>query len=367
MCGIVGAIAQRNISDLLVAGLQSLEYRGYDSAGIAVIDKQQHLHRSRVKGKVNGLAKQLAKQPLPGLLGIAHTRWATHGSPCERNAHPHTSAQRLAIVHNGIIENHQVLREQLTKQGYDFTSDTDSEVIVHLLASQLSKHTDFLLALRETVALLQGAFALGIIDSQQPQCLFAVRQGGPLVIGVGDDENFIASDPMALLPVTQQFMYLEDGDIAQIRCDGMVIYDQLQQRVQRSIHDTPIHQQMTERGDYQHYMLKEIFEQPAALTRLLHGCTTPAMIVEKITGKNVKSTLQAIKHIQIVACGASYYAGMVARYWLESLSGLPCRVDIASELRYHAPIVAEKTLLITLSQSGETADTLAALHAAQQA
>lgn len=363
MCGIIGAIAERNVTPILLAGLQRLEYRGYDSAGIALI-KDHTLMRQRCVGKVAGLASKIEQQPIAGPIGIAHTRWATHGAPTEVNAHPHVSHGEIAVVHNGIIENHEQLRAMLVEQGYEFTSDTDTEVIVHLIHSNLSGH-DLLAAVKASAQQLQGAYALGVIYAQQPDSIIAVRKGSPLCLGLGIEENFIASDHLALLPVTQQFIFLEENDIAVVSRHNITVYDDAMQLVDRKITESTLTHQQSDKGQYRHYMLKEIYEQPTALNHVLEGRLVNEKVVLDSFGPDAEKILMKVKRIQIVACGTSYHAGMVARYWLETIAKLPCQVEIASEFRYRSNVVEEDTLFITLSQSGETADTLEALRKAK--
>ncbi len=364
MCGIIGSIAQRDVAPVLLEGLRHLEYRGYDSAGIAVVDKKE-LHRLRRPGKVSQLAELLQQQPMLGSVGIAHTRWATHGEPNERNAHPHTSGVDLALVHNGIIENHEVLREELKKEGYVFESDTDSETIVHLLHHFLKK-LPLLQAVQAMVKRLEGAYAIGVIVLATPDRIMAVRKGSPLVVGLGIGENFIASDPLALLPVTNQFMYLEDGDIAEIYRDKVHIYDSHLLPVKRETKLSELHHEMVARGEYRHFMLKEICEQPRAVLATLHNRISGQKIIPTAFGLKLVNILKDIKRVQIIACGTSYHAGLVARYWLESLAKIPTQVEVASEWRYREPVVEPNTLCVLISQSGETADTLAALKLAEQ-
>ena len=363
MCGIIGAIAERNVTPILLAGLQRLEYRGYDSAGIALI-KDHTLMRQRCVGKVAGLASKIEQQPIAGPIGIAHTRWATHGAPTEVNAHPHVSHGEIAVVHNGIIENHEQLRAMLVEQGYEFTSDTDTEVIVHLIHSNLSGH-DLLAAVKASAQQLQGAYALGVIYAQQPDSIIAVRKGSPLCLGLGIEENFIASDHLALLPVTQQFIFLEENDIAVVSRHNITVYDDAMQLVDRKITESTLTHQQSDKGQYRHYMLKEIYEQPTALNHVLEGRLVNEKVALDSFGPDAEKILMKVKRIQIVACGTSYHAGMVARYWLETIAKLPCQVEIASEFRYRSNVVEEDTLFITLSQSGETADTLEALRKAK--
>lgn len=363
MCGIVGAIAGREVSKILLAGLKRLEYRGYDSAGMAVISRESGLARLRAAGKVALLAEALQEQPLPGTNGIAHTRWATHGEPTERNAHPHFShTDDIAVVHNGIIENHQALRDQLIEQGYQFQSDTDSEVVAHLIHAQLAAGHALLAAIQAVSKQLRGAFALGIIHQDFPDQLFAVRKGSPLVVGVGIDEHFIGSDAIALLPVTQQFIYLEDGDVAVLTRTECQIYNRNDKPAQRAIHTSEVSHDVADKGHFRHYMLKEIYDQPQAISDTLIDRISDTAVLEGILGAKGTDILAQTKRVQIVACGTSYHAGLVAKYWLESIASLPCRVEIASEFRYRQVAVEDNTLLVTISQSGETADTLAALE-----
>jgi glucosamine--fructose-6-phosphate aminotransferase (isomerizing) len=364
MCGIVGSVSTRNVEKVLLEGLKRLEYRGYDSAGIAVVSDQK-LNRVRAVGKVKELEQALSKNSLQGKTGIAHTRWATHGVPSENNAHPLISSDEIALVHNGIIENHDALRTFLSKEGYNFTSETDTETVVHLLHYHYKKTGDLMEATRETVAELEGAYALGIIFSRYPDRLIAVRQGSPLVIGKGFDENFIASDPLALLSVTQQFVYLEDNDIADISRNDFKIYSAGKQ-VERKLHTLEIKNDVADRGEHRHYMSKEIAEQPQAIAASLEGRISKDHILENTFGFRAKEIFAKVKQVQIVACGTSYHSALVARYWLEALAGIPCAVEVASEFRYRHPVVQENTLFVCLSQSGETADTLAALRLAKK-
>jgi glucosamine--fructose-6-phosphate aminotransferase (isomerizing) len=364
MCGIVGAVSERNIEKILIEGLKRLEYRGYDSAGIAVINASQSLQRLRTQGKVRELEQILNKSSLRGNTGIVHTRWATHGAPSEHNAHPLISSDEIALVHNGIIENHDVLRKKLQAEGYQFTSQTDTETIVHLLHHHYQNTQDLLAATKKTISELEGAYALGIISARHPERLIAVRHGSPLVIGKGIGENYIASDTFALLPVTQQFIYLEDNDIADLSRDSIQIYadDQL---VSRKQHTIEMNYDIAERGEHRHYMIKEIFEQPKAVSDCLEGRLTNAKLLEGAFGLQSTVIFSRVKQIQLVACGTSYHAATVARYWLEALAGIPCAVEIASEFRYRKTVVQPDTLFVCLSQSGETADTLAALRLAK--
>ncbi|KAI2694186.1 glutamine--fructose-6-phosphate transaminase (isomerizing) [Pseudomonas sp. TNT3] len=365
MCGIVGAVAERNITAILLEGLKRLEYRGYDSAGVAVYTNDEKLERMRRPGKVSELELALEEEPLVGRLGIAHTRWATHGAPCERNAHPHFSGD-LAVVHNGIIENHEALRAQLKALGYVFTSDTDTEVIAHLLNHKLKDLPDLTVALKATVKELHGAYGLAVISAKQPDRLVAARSGSPLVIGLGMGENFLASDQLALRQVTDRFMYLEEGDIADIRRDSVQIWDVNGQVVERESVQYRDGAEAADKGEFRHFMLKEIHEQPAVVQRTLEGRLSPNGVLVQAFGPQAAELFAKVRNVQIVACGTSYHAGMVARYWLEELAGIPCQVEVASEFRYRKVVVQPDTLFVTISQSGETADTLAALRNAKE-
>ena len=364
MCGIVGGVAQRNVVPILMEGLRRLEYRGYDSAGLAVISNQQ-IFRKRALGKVKGLETLLESDPISGNTGIAHTRWATHGKPSTANAHPHICRHKVAVVHNGIIENHEQLREQQIQNGYEFTSQTDTEVIVHEVYDAMRSQGGLLNAVMQSVKKLEGAYALGIISSDEPGTLVACRKGSPLVIGIGIGEYFIASDVAALLPVTQRFIFLEDGDIAAIKIDELIIYDVNQNVVTRPIKESLLTADSVEKGEYRHYMLKEIFEQPFAISQALEGRFINARLQENSFGHNATEVFNQIKSIQILACGTSFHAGLVARYWFEELARVPCNIEVASEFRYRNPVLAPDTLIVTISQSGETADTLAALQEAK--
>ncbi|SDN71324.1 glutamine--fructose-6-phosphate transaminase [Pseudomonas arsenicoxydans] len=365
MCGIVGAVAERNITAILLEGLKRLEYRGYDSAGVAVFTNDEKLERMRRPGKVSELEYALEAEPLVGRLGIAHTRWATHGAPCERNAHPHFSGD-LAVVHNGIIENHEALREQLKALGYVFTSDTDTEVIAHLLNHKLKDLHDLTVALKATVKELHGAYGLAVISAHQPDRLVAARSGSPLVIGLGLGENFLASDQLALRQVTDRFMYLEEGDIAEIRRDSVHIWDVSGQAVERETVQYRDGAEAADKGEFRHFMLKEIHEQPTVVQRTLEGRLSTNGVLVQAFGPQAAELFAKVRNVQIVACGTSYHAGMVARYWLEELAGIPCQVEVASEFRYRKVVVQPDTLFVTISQSGETADTLAALRNAKE-
>ncbi len=368
MCGIVGGIAQRNVAPILLEGLKRLEYRGYDSAGIAIVgQKSQRLERLRIKGKVTELENKYREHPLNGLLGIAHTRWATHGKPALQNAHPLYSHHQIAVVHNGIIENYAQLKAKLQAQGYNFTSETDTEVVAHLLYYHLQQQPDMLAALRATKAELTGAYVLGIINEKIHNCLFAMRMSGPLVIGVGIGEHFIASDPLALLPVTQRFIYLEDGDIACLEQEQVQIYNADNQRVERPIQQLDLSADMSSKGKYRHFMHKEIHEQPDTLAQTLKEHVIDDHLAPQWLGPLASEILPQIKRVHIVACGTSYHAGLVAKYWLEEMMQVGCAVEVASEYRYRRPVVEPNTLFVAISQSGETADTLAALRQAKLA
>jgi glucosamine--fructose-6-phosphate aminotransferase (isomerizing) len=362
MCGIVGAVAERNVVPILLEGLRRLEYRGYDSAGIAVVNDAACLERVRQLGKVEKLAESLIKQPIKGGLGIAHTRWATHGVPSEANAHPHICDKKVAVVHNGIIENHNALRKQQMANGFKFTSETDTEVVVHQIQSYRLKGDDLLAAVKHATADLEGAYALGVIAVDEPGRLIAARSGSPLVIGVGFGEYFIASDVAALLPVTQRFIFLEEGDIADIHIDSLSIFDKSGAAVEREIRTSELSMDAVSRGKFRHYMMKEIHEQPKVLMDTLEGRVYDGRVLDNAFGADAAEVFDQVKQVQIIACGTSYHAGMVARYWLESMAGIPCNVEVASEFRYRNPVIKKDTLVVTISQSGETADTLAALR-----
>ncbi len=365
MCGIVGGIAQRNIVPILLEGLKRLEYRGYDSAGLAVINDGT-IYRKRELGKVKGLEDLLQLDPVVGNIGIAHTRWATHGKPSTANAHPHLSRETVAVVHNGIIENHEQLRTSLKESGYVFTSETDTEVIVHQIYQAMESTDGFLEAVKHAIKSLDGAYALGIMSTVEPNTLVACRKGSPLVIGVGIGEYFIASDVAALLPVTQRFIFLEEGDIASISIDSLVIYNGDGDVVTRPIKESQLTADSVDKGDYRHYMLKEIYEQPFAISQTLEGRFINNRLEESAFGHNATEVFDNIKSVQILACGTSYHAGLVARYWFEKLARVPCQIEVASEFRYRHPVLLPDTLIVTISQSGETADTLAALQEAKK-
>lgn len=365
MCGIVGGVAQRDVTPILVEGLRRLEYRGYDSAGIAVIDNKRSLERLRVLGKVDKLQAALKDTVVQGSLGIAHTRWATHGEPSTRNAHPHVSNDCVALVHNGIIENHNKLRLRQSEKGYQFTSDTDTEVAVHQIYDHIKTGKDLLTAVLDTAQELEGAFALGVISASEPDRLIAARRGSPLVIGIGIGETFIASDVFALLPVTQRFIFLEEGDVADIRRDSVAIYDAGRRRVERRVSISHLSADAADKAGYRHYMLKEIFTQARAVADTLEGRTQEGRVVEDAFGFGAHAVFDQVRAVQIVACGTSFHAGLVTRYWTEGVAGIPCSVEIASEFRYRKSVVQPGTLFVAISQSGETADTLAALRLAK--
>jgi glucosamine--fructose-6-phosphate aminotransferase (isomerizing) len=367
MCGIVGAVSERDVQEILLEGLRRLEYRGYDSAGMAVVDGDQNIHRERELGKVAALADAVAKQPCEGTVGIAHTRWATHGEPSQLNAHPHMSGERLAIVHNGIIENYQELRDELKSDGFNFTSQTDTEVVAHLIEQQYRQTGTLLEAVKSSVARLRGAYALAVVHADEPDHLVVCREGSPLVLGVGIGENFIASDQLALLPVTDRFMFLEEGDLADIRKDSIRIWDRDHQPVERSVNRFEHSADSADKGEYRHFMLKEIYEQPRVIKATMEGRVTAQRVLEQSLGTEAGHLLENVRHVQIIACGTSYHAGMVARYWIEELAGVPCSVEVASEFRYRKHVIQPDTLFLCISQSGETADTLAALRQAKEA
>ena len=365
MCGIVAAAARREVSEILLEGLRRLEYRGYDSAGMALVDNDRTLRLHKRQGKVSELEKAQQAQPYSGNTGIAHTRWATHGKPSETNAHPHASGERIALVHNGIIENHAELRAELVDAGYEMSSDTDTEVIVHLLHQQLQSGMSLFQALQHIVERLEGAYALAILDAENPGRVVGARKGSPLVVGVGIGENFLASDQMALRQVTDRFIYLEEGDLVEITPSGLQVYTADGEPVERP--KTQIHEalEVADMGDFDHYMIKEIYEQPKALGATFAG-VNDLHTLEECFGKGATELFDQVKNVQIVACGTSFHAGLVARYWLEELAGVACEVEVASEFRYRKRVQHEGTLLVAISQSGETADTLAALRNATE-
>lgn len=362
MCGITAGIAQRDIGPILLEGLKRLEYRGYDSAGLAILTDQGMLERIRVCGKVNQLLQAYEKEPVLGKIGVAHTRWATHGKPSEANAHPHMYQNSIALVHNGIIENYLSLRETLEARQIQFSSETDSEVVVQWIGQELENTRSLLGALQATVKELTGAYALAIVSKDYPDRIVAARQGSPLVIGIGIGENFVASDSLALLPFTQNFVILEDGDVAEIFRDRYVIYDYLGNEVQRRVRKVTLNVQSTDRGKFRHFMQKEIFEQPEAIRSALASRLHENDIPDAIFGANAHQCFENTRALQIVACGTSFHAGLVAKHWIEQIVGIPCQTEVASEMRYRRSVISPGTLFVTLSQSGETADTLAALR-----
>ena len=366
MCGIVGAVAQRDVSEILVEGLRRLEYRGYDSAGVTLLDKDGELQRVRRLGKVHELENAVATSGIAGSIGIAHTRWATHGEPSEANAHPHISNGTLAVVHNGIIENHNELREKLKGLGYQFASQTDTEVIVHLVHHELKEADSLLQAVQKAAAQLEGAYGTVVLDKNHPDRLVVARSGSPLVIGYGIGETFLASDQLALLPVTRRFSFLEEGDVAEITRKEVRILDVNGKLVEREISESTIEHDAGGKAGYRHFMEKEIFEQPAALRHTLADRVSADSVNIEAFGAQGEELLSKVEHVQIVACGTSYNSGMVARYWLEDVAGVTCNVEIASEFRYRKSVVRPNSLFVTLSQSGETADTLAALRVAKE-
>ena len=366
MCGIVGAVAARDVTPILVEGLRRLEYRGYDSAGVALLTQSGQLDRRRAQGKVQQLADGIAQQPIAGLRGIAHTRWATHGVPSERNAHPHFSENQVALVHNGIIENHDELRSELRTKGYHFTSETDTEVVVHLVNECLKQSGSLLAAMQAAVKRLHGAYAIVAVTARDPDCVVAARMGCPVVVGHGDNENYVASDVQALLPVTRRFQFLEEGDVAEVRQSGIRIFDASGKPAERALRESTLSADSVERGEYAHYMLKEIYEQPRAIADTLAERITGKSVLEAAMGPKAQAILPRVRNVHIVACGTSYHAGLIARYYVEQGAKLPCTVEVASEYRYRDPVVPADTLFVAISQSGETADTLAALREARK-
>ncbi len=364
MCGIVGGVAERNVVPILLLGLKRLEYRGYDSSGIALLNNAGELRRVRSIGKIKNLEAKIEQEsePFAGSVGIAHTRWATHGVPSENNAHPHICNNKVAVVHNGIIENYQQLKASQLQSGYKFTSETDTEVIAHAIHQQLDATDDLLKAVTQAISEFKGAYALGIVAVNDPETLIAARKGSPLVIGIGIGEHFIASDVSALLPVTQSFIFLEEGDVAKINRQTIEIYDVNGKLVDRPIKQSNLTSHAVELGEHKHYMHKEIFEQPQAVIDALEGRITQEQVLISTFGQQAEAIFNKIQQVQIIACGTSYHAGLVAKYWFEDYIGLPCQVEVASEYRYRNPVVQNDTLFVTISQSGETADTLAALQ-----
>ena len=365
MCGIVGAVAERPVNKILVEGLKRLEYRGYDSAGVALLEGNT-LNTVKAVGKVVNLESALEQAGVSGHTGIAHTRWATHGGVTEANAHPHVSSNQLALVHNGIIENHASLRAALKGEGYEFLSDTDTEVMVHLIHQLRQQHTTLLASVQAAVKQFEGAFGTVVFDKANDNEIIVARSGSPLVIGLGLGENFIASDQLALLPVTRSFIFLEEGDVGRITRDTVEIFDADGNAVEREVVESNITQDASGKGDYRHYMLKEIYEQPLAVRNTLEGRLNDDRVAIDAFGDSAQQIFKDVKHVQIIACGTSYHSGMVARYWLEQFAGVSCNVEIASEFRYRQSFVHENSLLVTISQSGETADTLAALRLAKE-
>ncbi|MFO1503748.1 MAG: glutamine--fructose-6-phosphate transaminase (isomerizing) [Steroidobacteraceae bacterium] len=366
MCGIVGAVAGRDIVPVLIEGLRRLEYRGYDSAGVAVVNGTGKVSRVRTVGKVKNLQDALQSSPAHGQIGIAHTRWATHGVPSERNAHPHISHDGLAIVHNGIIENHDELRAELKAKGYEFTSETDTEVIAHRIHFHMKTLGDLFKAVRATVSELEGAYALVVLSEKQPDKLILARMGCPVVIGLGEKENFVASDVAALLPVTRRFVFLEEGDVAEVSREGVKVLDAEGRSVKREEKLSELSADAAEKGQYAHYMLKEIHEQPLAVANTLSERVANGRLLEAAFGPKAAQIFPQVEYVRIVACGTSYHAGVVAQYFIEQICRVPCRVEIASEYRYRNAVVPKNSLFVTISQSGETADTLAALRLAKQ-
>ncbi len=366
MCGIVGAVAERNVVPVLVEGLRRLEYRGYDSAGVAVIDDDGDIGLCRAVGKVAELDEKLEQTPLSGKIGVAHTRWATHGGVTEANAHPHVSGGRVAVIHNGIIENFQPIKDEMLAKGYVFESETDTEVAAHLIHHYLEQGLDLVEAVGKAVKRFEGAYALLVVDAEDPNRIVVSRVASPLVIGLGDGENFVASGVPALLSVTKKFIYLEQGDLAEIRRDGVSIVDSEGNAVEREIHETEWDSASAEKAPYDHFMLKEIFDQPSALADTLYGRVSNQRVIPESLGPKAKELLDRVESIHIVACGTSYNAGCVGKYWIEAIAGVPTHVEIASEYRYRQVFVPKNTLFVTLSQSGETADTLEALRMAKE-
>lgn len=367
MCGIVGAVAERDVSPILIEGLKRLEYRGYDSSGLAVIDQGSgELRRLRRLGKVNELVNANQEFATPGKIGIAHTRWATHGRPSESNAHPHMSGNELAIVHNGIIENYQILREQLITKGYEFNSETDTEVIAHTIHEALKNTDNLLHAVQQSIKQFDGAYGLAVVSLEHPDQIVIAREGSPLVLGLGIGENFIASDQLALLPVTNRFIFIEEGDTGVVEKNRISLFDSEGKPVERKVHEFDVEHDSGDKGEYRHYMLKEIFEQPRAIQATLEGRIDDACLNPQMFNDAHLESLKQIKRVQLVACGTSFHAGSVARYWFEDIVGIPCQIEVASEFRYRKKVVEENTLFVTISQSGETADTLAALRTSKE-
>ena len=368
MCGIIGGVSRQDITALLIEGLKRLEYRGYDSSGLAVLTKNNTFKRARSVGKVKNLEKNLTtrKNKIKGNIGIAHTRWATHGEPIEKNAHPHISNNTVSVVHNGIIENYLELKDSQLKQGYRFTSDTDTEVIAHAIEFAMQSSDSFLESVQKAITTFDGAYGLGIISPNYPNTIIATRKGSPLVIGIAKNGNYIASDQLALLPVTNKFIFLEEGDIAELNIEKVTIYDKDGIEVNRPIKTSKIKEGEVELGNYKQFMQKEIFEQPQAIRDTLESRITKESVMVSAFGHKARDIFKNIKQVQIVACGTSYNAGLVAKYWLEDIAKIPCNVEVASEYRYRNPVILNDTLFVTVSQSGETADTLEALRTAKK-
>jgi glucosamine--fructose-6-phosphate aminotransferase (isomerizing) len=367
MCGIVAATARRDVAGILLEGLKRLEYRGYDSAGMAVLDADNRIGVYRRPGKVINLETMLQAHPLQGACGVAHTRWATHGKPEERNAHPHSSGTDITLVHNGIIENYESLRAELKQQGYVFSSDTDTETIVHLIHAEKEQGGSLLDAVRNTLGKLDGAYAIAVMSADEPGVIVGARKGSPLVLGMGIGEHFLASDPLALRQVTDSVVYLEEGDLLAITADGVYIEDAAGDAVERSVTRLREGQITADKGEYRHYMVKEIFEQPEVIRATLEGRISHKQVLTNILGNDAAAQLAKAQNVHIVACGTSFHTGLIARYWIEQLAGIPCQVEVASEYRYRSVVVPAQTVFITVSQSGETADTLAALRWAKTA
>jgi glutamine---fructose-6-phosphate transaminase (isomerizing) len=368
MCGIVGGIAERNLVPILLEGLRRLEYRGYDSSGIALLDSTSNLRRVRSTGKIKELETRIGQedQSFKGNIGIAHTRWATHGVPSEKNAHPHICNNKVAVVHNGIIENYQTLKQDQLVAGYQFTSETDTEVVVHAIHQQLEQTDDLLQAVTQVVSQFEGAYALGVVATNDPDTLIAARKGSPLTIGIGIGEHFIASDVSALLPVTQRFIFLEEGDIAKITREQVQIFDVQGHLVDRPVKQSSLSTTSVDLGEHKHYMHKEILEQPQVVADTLEGRIRQQQVLVSSFGQGAEDIFKKIQQVQIIACGTSYHAGLVAKYWFEDIIGMSCQVEVASEYRYRNPVIQDNTLFVTISQSGETADTLAALQKVKQ-
>lgn len=366
MCGIVGAVSKRDITPVLLHGLNRLEYRGYDSAGVAVLDDGGNIQRVRAVGKIRNLEAALDATPVNGFAGIGHTRWATHGEPTAKNAHPHVCNNCVAIVHNGIIENHEVLREEQIKAGFSFTSDTDTEVIVHQIQKYIDEDNSLFDAVKKSIKDLEGAYALGVVSTSEPDTLICARKGSPLVIGIGENENFIASDMSALLSETNQFIILQEGDMAVLKSTSIDVFDEAGTLTKREVHESKLSGDAVDKGEYAHYMLKEIYEQPSAIADTLEGRLGKDTVLDSSFGPKAVEVFDKIKSIQIIACGTSYHAALIAKYGIESVTSLPVNVEVASEFRYRKVVVQPDALLITISQSGETADTLAALRKAKE-